>query len=152
MNSKKKGNKWENTLANWFYGHGFKAWKDGKSGGGDREKGDIGNNLDMTIESKAAKIILLTKWWRQTCEAASKHHNQPVLFIHQDGMAKKPPEWLVVMSSADWIELVKEAYTGSEKPKTDVHGVLDAQRGRDLKYAGEKLIRALKDYQKLLDV
>ena len=47
INPKKKGNLWENRLANWLKDNGIRAWKDGASGGGNREKGDIGNNLDM---------------------------------------------------------------------------------------------------------
>lgn len=110
-NSKKKGNAWENKLAGWLHSHGFKAWKDGASGGGNREKGDIGNNIDMTIESKAAKTIALPDWWRQVTRSALMHHNAPVLFIHQDGMPDL--EWMVVMHSEDWVELVKAAKQAS---------------------------------------
>lgn len=109
MNAKKKGNRWENNLKNWLLDNGIKAWKDGMSGGGDKEKGDVGNNLDFTIESKAAKNIKLPKWWRQVTKSAEMHNNTPVLFIHQDGMRKDPPEWLVVMHSDDWIERIVEA-------------------------------------------
>lgn len=104
INSKKKGNKWENKLANWLRDNGIKAWKDGGSGGGSREKGDVGNNLDLTIESKAAKTIKLMDWWKQVCKAASIHHNSPVLFIHQDGMPDN--NWIVCIDSEDWIELM----------------------------------------------
>lgn len=107
INSKKKGNAWENRLANWFLSHGFKAWKDGASGGQNREKGDVGNTIDFTIESKAAKNIQLPTWWRQVKESARLHNNPPVLFIHQNGMRSNPPEWFVVMSSDDWIEMLK---------------------------------------------
>lgn len=112
INSKKKGNKWENKLANWLADNGFKAWKDGASGGGTREKGDIGNNLDMTIESKAYKQIKLMEWWRQVDKSASIHRNQPVLFIHQDGMPDN--EWLVTMHSEDWIEMLKQARSSKQ--------------------------------------
>lgn len=115
INSKKKGNLWENKLANWLFDHGIKAYKEGHSGGGDREKGDIVNNLDMTIESKAAKKIDLPDWWRQVDRAASIHGNSPVLFIHQDGM--RDNEWLVVMHSEDWIDLIKKQH---EKTKPDL--------------------------------
>lgn len=106
INCKKKGNLWENRLAHWLTDHGYKAWRDGYSGGGSREKGDIGNNMDMTIESKAGKNINLMEWWRQVDKNASIHHNSPVLFIHQDGM--RVDEWLVVMNSEDWIEMLKK--------------------------------------------
>ena len=117
MNVKKKGNLWENKLANWFRDHGVKAWKDGASGGGNREKGDVGNNLDMTIESKAAKTIKLMDWWKQVERSASMHHNQPVLFIHQDGMPDN--EWLVVMHSEDWIDMVLEGSNLTATPFID---------------------------------
>ena len=107
INSKKKGNVWENRLANYLTDHGMKAWKDGHSGGGTREKGDIGNNMDLTIESKAGKTIKLMEWWRQVEKSASIHHNSPVLFIHQDGM--RVDEWLVVMHSEDWMEAMRES-------------------------------------------
>lgn len=105
INSKKKGNIWENNLANWLRDNGIKAWKDGASGGGNREKGDIGNNMDMTIESKAGKNIKLMEWWDQVKKSAGMHQNTPVLFIHQDGMGSE--DWLVVMRNHDWLEAVK---------------------------------------------
>ena len=106
INVKKKGNAWENKLANWLYDNGFKAYKDGHSGGGTREKGDIVNSLDITLESKACKDIKLMEWWRQVEKNASLQGNSPQLFIHQDGMRDK--EWLVVMHSEDWLYLQKQ--------------------------------------------
>jgi len=144
VNSKKKGNIWENKLANWLRDNSIKAWKDGASGGGNREKGDVGNNIDCTIESKAAKNIKLMEWWKQVTKSASLHRNKPILFIHQDGMAKDPPEWLVVMHSEDWVELVK----GNADIETDF---VDPQKERNKKYNIEALIRVaknvLKDYE-----
>jgi Holliday junction resolvase len=106
MNAKKKGNHWENKITNYLRDHGIKAWRDNQSGGGNREKGDVGNNLDMTIESKAAKNIKLMDWWKQVERSATIHHNQPVLFIHQDKMPDN--EWIVCMHSEDWIDMVKK--------------------------------------------
>lgn len=107
VNVKKKGNMWENKLAKWLTEHGIKAYKDGHSGGGTREKGDIINNIDCTIESKAAKNIKLMEWWKQVEKSASIQKNQPLLFIHQDGMPDN--EWLVVMHSEDWAEMAKNS-------------------------------------------
>lgn len=106
INVKKKGNLWENKLANWLTDNGIKASKDGHSGGGSREKGDIVNNIDCTIESKACKKIELMEWWRQVEKNASTQGNSPLLFIHQDGMKDK--EWLVTMHSEDWLFMVKQ--------------------------------------------
>lgn len=103
-NAKKKGNQWENKLANWLRSHGFKATKD-PSSGSHSERGDIVNDLNLTIESKAAKTVKLMEWWKQVDYAASQQRNEPVLFIHVDGMGDD--EWLVVMHSEDWVERMK---------------------------------------------
>lgn len=103
-NAKKKGNIWENKLANWLRSHGFKAYKD-PSSGSFYEKGDIANDMGLTIESKAAKKVNLMEWWKQVDEAAAHQRNEPVLFIHVDGMPDN--EWLVVQHSEDWIEARK---------------------------------------------
>lgn len=138
VNSKKKGNHWENNLANWLRDNGIKAWKDGMSGGGNREKGDIGNNLNMTIESKAAKNIKLMDWWKQVKHSASQHLNAPVLFIHQDGMPEE--EWLVVMNNHDWLEAIKS-------PKVEIGETTD---DRGMKWALEGLKIAVNKVLKYL--
>lgn len=104
VNAKKKGNIWENKLANWLRSHGFKASKD-PSSGSFYERGDISNNMGFTIESKAAKKVMLQDWWKQVEYAATQQRNEPVLFIHIDGMPDN--EWLVVMHSEDWVEHMK---------------------------------------------
>ena len=139
-NVKKKGNLWENKLANWLRDNGIKAWKDGASGGGSREKGDVGNNIDMTIESKACKNIKLMEWWKQVDKSADIHHNTPVLFIHQDGMPDN--EWLVVMHSEDWMDRLIKEEKGFELEETS--------NQRELKYKTEKAISALKELLKYM--
>lgn len=104
-NAKKKGNQWENKLANWLRSHGFKATKD-PSSGSHSERGDIVNEMNLTIESKSAKTVKLMEWWKQVDYAASQQRNEPCLFIHVDGMGDN--EWLVVMHSEDWIEHMKK--------------------------------------------
>lgn len=118
VNAKRKGNQWENRLAKWLTENGIKAWKDPASGGANREKGDIINNADMTIESKAAKTIKLMEWWRQVAYSASIHKNRPVLFIHQDGMGAD--EWLVVMNNSDWVEMAKADQGVVETPEMEM--------------------------------
>lgn len=138
VNSKKKGNLWENKLANWLRDNGIKAWKDGASGGGSREKGDIGNNINMTIESKAAKNIILMDWWKQVKKSAELHQNSPVLFIHQDGMGEE--DWLVVMSNHDWLESIKT-------PKVETGETTD---DRSMKWALQGLKTAIQKVLKYL--
>lgn len=144
VNSKKKGNLWENKLAKWLTEHGIKAWKDSASGGGNREKGDIGNNVDLTIESKSAKSILLMPWWKQTCESASKHGNTPALFIHQDGMPDN--EWLVVMHSEDFVEMLKK----SREEKEVVEVEANPMENREVRFKTERAISSLKELLKVL--
>lgn len=137
VNAKKKGNAWENKLANWLTDNGIKASKDGGSGGGSREKGDIVNNINCTIESKAAKTIKLMEWWRQTKKSADTHHNTPLLFIHQDGMSEN--EWLVVMNNWDWLDLIK----GENKIDTNYQ---DQKIKWDIKSAVDSLKKVLKHF------
>lgn len=105
MNSKKKGNLWENRWANWLRDNGIKAWKDGASGGGDREKGDVGNNLNLHMEVKGVKAINLKKVWAKAQLECQKTHNQPLIAIHFDGM--RDDEFLVVIDNHNWLDLVK---------------------------------------------
>lgn len=133
--SKQKGNIWESRLATWFRTHGIRAWKDDKSGGGSKEKGDIGNDIDMTIESKAGKQIKLMEWWRQVRRSAAMHRNAPVLFIHEDTMPQD--EWLVVMSSYDWIEFVK----GQKEVDTSYKDPTAVWELRNLVEAAKKVIK-----------
>lgn len=104
INTKKKGNRNENDLANWLKSHGFKATKD-PSSGSHSERGDIVNNLNLTIEAKACKKVELMKWWKQVEYGAMQQRNSPALFLHIDGMPKG--EWLVVLNSEDWAEMMK---------------------------------------------
>jgi len=105
MNAKKKGNHGEHELAHWLMEKGFKAFRNSMSGGS-VWKGDIANNLDMTIEVKTVKKINLLKCWQQVNRDASIAHNSPILAVRFDNMPKR--EWLVTMHSEDWIAMVKE--------------------------------------------
>jgi len=105
INAKKKGNKGEHELAHWLCDNGVKAFRNSMSGGS-VWKGDIANNLDLTIEVKTVKKINLQEAWRQVSHDSSIAHNSPVLAIHFDNMPKQ--EWLIVMHSEDWLEGLKK--------------------------------------------
>jgi len=94
----------------------------------------------MTIESKAAKNIKLMEWWKQVSKSASMQRNRPVLFIHQDGMSTTPPEWLVVMSSEDWIDLVM----GENQTENNY---VDPKNKWEVKNCIESLKKVLKHYE-----
>lgn len=104
VNVKKKGNAGEHSFAHWLISHGIKAFRNSMSGGS-VWKGDIANNLDLTIEIKTVKKINLMEAWRQVAKDSSTAHNSPLLAIHFDGMPKN--EWLIVLHSEDWVEMVK---------------------------------------------
>ena len=104
MNSKKKGNKGEHALAHWLVANGIKAFRNSMSGGS-VWKGDIANNIDLTIEVKTCKKINLKECWAQVNRDASIAHNSPLLAIHFDGTPNNT--WLMVLHSEDWIELIK---------------------------------------------
>lgn len=143
MNSKKKGNIWENKLTNWLRDHGIKAWRDNASGGTHRERGDVGNSLNMTIESKSGKNVALMEWWGQVVRSASMQGNQPVLFIHKDGMPDN--EWVVCMHSNDWIEFVKGESKMQEIEEQPRQALYNLERARHhvrqaLKDLGESFV------------
>lgn len=104
INAKKKGNKGEHELAHWLEENGVKAFRNSMSGGS-IWKGDIANNLDMTIEVKTVKKLNLMDCWRQVARDSSIAHNMPVLAIHFDHMPSK--EWLVVIHSEDFLDYLK---------------------------------------------
>lgn len=104
VNAKKKGNAGEHAFAHWLMSHGIKAFRNSMSGGS-VWKGDIANDLDLTIEVKTVSKINLMDFWRQVSKDASIAHNSPLLAIHFNQMPKD--EWLIVLHSNDWIELIK---------------------------------------------
>jgi len=105
INTKKKGNKGEHEFAHWLEDNGIKAFRNSMSGGS-VWKGDIANNLDLTIEVKTVKKINLMEAWRQVERDSSIAHNSPLLAIHFDGFPKR--EWLMVIHSDDWLDMIKK--------------------------------------------
>lgn len=103
MNAKRKGNAGEHAFAHWLMSKGIKAFRNSMSGGS-IWKGDIANNLDLTIEVKTVKKLNLQECWRQVERDASIAHNSPVLAIKFDKMPKN--EWLIVLHSDDFIEYI----------------------------------------------
>jgi len=105
INAKKKGNAGEHAFAHWLMSHGIKAFRNSMSGGS-VWKGDIANNLDLTIEVKTVKKVNLQKVYAQVCRDASIAKNSPILAIRFDNMPKN--NWLIVINSEDWVELIKK--------------------------------------------
>lgn len=137
INAKKKGNHWENVFANWLRDNGIKAWKDGASGGGSREKADVGNDLNLHFEVKAVKKINLLRVWEKACHECTKTHNDPVLAIHFDGMPAD--QFLIVIDNHHFLDLL----TKEEGIKTDY-------QDPKLKWKINNLKQAANDVMKLL--
>lgn len=104
VNAKKKGNRGENVFAEFLRDNGFRAYRDSASGAS-VHKSDIVNGMDYSMEIKTIKKINLQQAWRQVNKDASIAHNSPLLAIHFDGMGDK--EWIICLSSSDWIEMEK---------------------------------------------
>ena len=143
INAKKKGNKGENNFANWLKDNGIKAWKDGMSGGGNREKADVGNNINANFEVKTVKAINLHKAWQQTKKCAEMTHNTPYLAIHFDGMPEN--SWLIVMDNWDWLEMFKKSQ--GEKIIEEV----PEEDSREKKWAIQNAINSLKKVLKFYE-
>jgi len=140
MNVKKKGNAGENNFANWLTDNGIKGWRDGQSGGGNREKADVGNNIDCHFEVKTVKNLSLRKAWRQAVKDAEKTQNTPYVAVHFDGMAKN--EWLMVTDNWSWLNLILKEDKNKVEPEINT---------RDLKWKKDKAIYALKELIKELE-
>lgn len=133
--AKKKGNNGERKFALWLSMNGIKSSRDPGSGGGNREKSDIVNNINANFEVKTVKKLNLKEAWKQTEIAASKTHNTPYLIIHFDGM--RDNEWLVVMNNHEWMDM----YKTSKEPKTI---------SESTKYLGLKLANAKRAITELI--
>jgi len=107
INAKKKGNRGENEFASWLSENGIKAWKDSASGGGNREKADVGNDINAHFEVKTVKSLNLNKVWKKALLECSKTRNTPYIVIHFDGMPKN--EWLMVMDNYSWLEMFRKS-------------------------------------------
>ena len=138
VNSKKKGNFWENRWSDWLNNHGIKAWKDGQSGGGNRVKSDVDNNIDIHFEMKAGKQVpkKIYDFYDQATKDAEKTHNTPYVITHRDGRPKE--EFLVIMNCYDWLDLYRGENEVGDIDKND-------------KWVIKKAIDILKQVLKLLE-
>lgn len=138
INSKKKGNLWENKFAQFLVKNGIKAWKDGASGGGLNEKADVGNNINIHFEVKAVKKINLKEVWYKAEYECTKTHNTPVIAIHFDGMPED--KFLMVIDNDFFINLL----TGESVANNDY-------QDPKFKYALKNLKESINTVFKFLD-
>lgn len=142
-NAKRKGNQGQIDFATFMQSHGFRCQSDGSRSGGGEWKGDVHNDLGMSIEIKTCKKINLHECWKQTDRDAQTSRTMPVLAVHFDGMPQG--SWLMVTHSEDWIESLKANKGVQAIEYKDV-----SEENRALKWALEQLKNAITKVLKLL--
>lgn len=100
--SKVKGNLGEQKFTAFLQRNGIRAFWNTRSGA-TIAKGDVSNPIG-NLEVKTCKKINLQEAWRQTLRDSNLSHADPYLAIHFDSMPEG--EWLIVMHSEKWIELL----------------------------------------------
>ena len=121
-----------------------KARRDGASGAGTREKGDICTSMmvlgqNAGIEAKNQKVLKIQEWWRQTKKLESLSR-EPVLAFKIYGEPLEETKVIIYLDT--FLELVKR--------QNDTTEIEIPEDNRELKYKLEKLHYALKDVLKEL--
>jgi len=148
--AKQKGKKLEDYVADLIVSKGIdpKARRDGASGAGNREKGDISTSMmilgqNAGIECKNHAKLNIPDWWRQTKKLESLRM-EPVLVFH---IEQEPMEETKVVIYLDtFLDLVKLSNT--EK----VYESVSEGDSREKKFAIETAITALKRLSKHYDI
>lgn len=148
--AKAKGKILEDHIADQIVALGLdpKARRDGASGAGNREKGDIITSLmvlgqNVGIEAKNQKTLCIPEWWRQTKKLESLGR-EPVLAFKQFGEPLE--ETKVVIYLDTFLRLAKLAEGKDEKPVQDD----DTQAGRDRRYKLERARVAIAEALRVL--
>lgn len=144
--AKAKGKLLEDYVADQIVSKGIdiKARRDGASGAGNREKGDICTSMmvlgqNVGIECKNQATIKIQEWWRQTIKM-EKLSREPVLCFH---IENEP--WIetkVVIYLDTFLEMAKMA---SGKPNVIE---VTPEDSRDKKWKIQNTITALKNLLK----
>lgn len=146
--AKQKGKELEDHIADQIVALGIdpKARRDGASGAGNREKGDIITSMmvlgqNVGIEAKNHKTIHIPEWWRQTKKLESLGR-EPVLAFKQYG--EPMGETKVVIYLETFLRLSKLAEGKQES--TPVPALED----REVRYRAERAKAALNELLKVL--
>lgn len=151
--SRAKGKLLEDHIADRIVALGIdpKARRDGGSGNGNREKGDIITSMTVLgvnagIEAKNQKTLCIPDWWRQTKKLESLSR-EPILAFKQFG--EPMGETKVVIYLETFLELVK----ASQAPRPIVNDDPEIERvgdDRTKKYKLEAAKRAINEALKVL--
>ena len=147
--AKEKGKLLENWVADLIVSKGIdtRARRDGASGAGNREKGDINTSMmilgqNAGIEVKNQKTLSIPNWWKQT-KKLEKLNREPVLVFKIQGEGFGDTLSLIYLDTL--LELIKASYT--EKKII----IEDKDDSRDKKYAIQQMLSALKKLEKHYD-
>lgn len=141
LNAKRKGNTGEHNFSRWLVSNGIKAHRNVMSGGS-IWKGDIANDLNLTIEVKTVKRINLQNAWKQVIRDSKLASSTPTLVVKFDGMPED--RFLVVIDNYDWLDLIRK--TPEEKIVIE-----QATDSREKKWAIQNTITSLKKLLKFYE-
>ena len=149
--NKEKGKQLEDWVADQIVLKGIdtRARRDGASGAGNREKGDIQTsmmvfNQNVGIECKNHKTIHIKDWWNQTKKLESLGR-EPMLVYKIQGQGME--DTLCTMYLDTILELIKSSQRfkiASEPTQTPIYG-------KDIKWKAERLKNELKEFIKLIE-
>ena len=144
--AKQKGKLLEDWVADEIVAKGIdpKARRDGASGAGNREKGDIITSMmilgqNAGIECKNHKTLALPDWWRQT-KLLESLGREPMLIFKFQGDSLEDTK--VVMYLDTVLELIKHQRGFTEREHTEL-------KTREKENAIEQIINAAKVLEKL---
>lgn len=149
QSAKQKGKILEDHIADSIVAMGLdpKARRDGASGAGNREKGDIITSLmvlgqNIGIEAKNQKTIHIPEWWRQVKRLESLGR-EPVLAFKQYGEPMDDTKVVIYLDT--FLRLLKLVEGKEESVEED-----QTQAGRDKRYKLERARIALTEALKVL--
>lgn len=147
--AKAKGKILEDYIADQIVALGLdpRARRDGASGAGNREKGDVMTSMmvlgqNAGIEAKNQKTLCIPEWWRQT-KKLQNLGREPILAFKQFGEPLE--ETKVVIHLDTFLRLVKQANSAE-----GIVVVGESQDDRNRKYKLENAKRALSEALKVL--
>ena len=144
--AKAKGKLLENWCADQIVAKGIdpKARRDGASGAGNREKGDIVTSMmvlgqNAGIECKNQSTLKIQEWWRQTKKMESLSR-EPILVFHIENEPFEETKAVIYYDTL--LELIKLSNTDK------VYEEVTPEDSKDKKYKIQQAIYSLKNLLK----
>lgn len=148
--ARQKGKQLEDHIADQIVLLGIdpKARRDGGSGSGNREKGDIITSMmvlgqNAGIEAKNQKTLCIPEWWRQT-KKLEKLGREPILAFKQFGEPMEETKVIVYLDT--FLRLIKLAEGKTEAPAQ----IPITSEDREFKWRVENAKRVLAELAKYL--